>query len=98
MNPVDLSNIDPVTLAAAVQLIQKAQADQARIDLPQGEYIGQLKDGVPHGRGTLHYKNTDESKRMRYEGDVLIKGPNSRHHLRGMKAVRSALSSAQMMT
>jgi len=34
------------------------------IDLPAGQYIGEVKNGKPHGKGELYYTNGE-----RYEGE-----------------------------
>ncbi|HEC60962.1 MAG TPA: hypothetical protein ENI27_01770 [bacterium] len=39
-----------------------------QLELPEGRYEGTVKDGKPHGRGTLHFADDNEYHRETYEG------------------------------
>lgn len=39
------------------------------LQLPDGKYIGEYKDGKPHGKGIVYYKEDDPYERLSYEGD-----------------------------
>lgn len=74
-NPIQ---VNPAALARAMQIITASQSSQPSapqiaqptvqqtLSLPEGQYVGDVKDGVPHGRGTLTYHPGMELKK--YEG------------------------------
>ena len=43
-------------------------AAQARMEYQQGEYCGDLVEGLPHGLGTMLYRPEDPLNREAYEG------------------------------
>jgi len=51
---------------------------QQSLSLPEGQYVGDVKDGVPHGRGKLTYHPGEERKK--YEGQWA----NGQFHGRGI--------------
>lgn len=74
MVPVNYLDIDPNSLAAVIQSIQNAQVNNGcqQIQLPNGNlYEGEMHNDVPHGKGTLNYKQPNEKKCERYEGDFV---------------------------
>ncbi|MBS0615700.1 MAG: hypothetical protein JSR58_04015 [Verrucomicrobia bacterium] len=90
-NPIQ---VDPVVLGRAMQIISKQMAAQqemqrANVPLPQvttqqtltlsdGRYVGDVQNGLPHGRGTLTYHPGMERKQ--YEGEW----QNGKFHGRGV--------------
>ncbi len=46
--------------------ISQATAQHA-LTLPEGEYIGEIQDGMQHGRGILRYPQTEESSKEQHE-------------------------------
>jgi len=79
---MDFSNIDPVTLAAAMRLmqggnvaVQAPQQPQQQVTLANGDtYEGPLLNGVPHGNGILKYASP--GNRKRYDGEFINGVPN----------------------
>ena len=39
------------------------------LQLSEGKYVGEYKDGKPHGKGIIYFKANDPYERLSYEGD-----------------------------
>lgn len=39
------------------------------LQLPEGRYEGEIKNGKPHGNGKIYYKKDNDLERLTYEGD-----------------------------
>ena len=83
--------IDPDVLARTMQILAAVQQRpqpsaqpigratvQQSLQLPDGQYVGEVKDGLPHGMGTLTYNPGHERKL--YEGTWL----NGEFHGKGV--------------
>lgn len=55
--------------AFAQFLASQSRGAQEVLKLPEGNYVGDVKNGRPHGTGTLTYKASDGLGRQRYEGE-----------------------------
>lgn len=47
--------------------------NQQKLDLPEGTYVGEVKDGKPHGQGLFTYVANNPRERKQYEGGF-VKG------------------------
>ena len=70
------ANKDPEKMqAACVTLAQEllggdsSSPINSEIWLPEGKYVGEIKNGKPYGKGILYYKESDENGRISYDGD-----------------------------
>lgn len=39
------------------------------LQLPEGRYEGEIRNGKPHGKGKIYYEASDSKERMSYDGD-----------------------------
>lgn len=57
-------------------LVQAQSSSQAtfaiRERLTDGIFTGQIRNGLPHGRGTIQYRDNDASGRFNYTGDFVL--------------------------
>ncbi len=64
-----LTNMFPACQELARELLGDNSAVKGELHLPEGKYVGEIRNGKPHGKGILYYKESDEKERTIYDGE-----------------------------
>jgi len=64
-----LANMFPACQELARELLGDNAAVSSELYLPEGKYIGEIRNGKPHGKGILYYNESDENGRNFYDGE-----------------------------
>lgn len=71
---VEIAQIRSTGTVTSGEVVKEIRVEVAtpnqELKFPNGDrYVGQVRDGKPHGRGTIFYREDDEIMRRSYEGD-----------------------------